>query len=168
MMSTAWLPYCYIAYQNFLPAPVVTFADAAGVSNVYIAPNSVAFINGLGSEYTSLFQEQFSDFDWEVLAGAQVLEIEGMDPWSYADLIADTETGNYLDHGVRVANTFSTYRIQDTDYSQRFGDIAGPVFPDKDNLSMTLILVNATENTTVTIPFISNFQGYEFTDQASL
>ena len=51
-----------------------------------------------------------------------------MDAYAYADLIASTESGNYLDHGVRVNSVFSSYRISDTDFSQRFGDIAGPSF----------------------------------------
>ena len=97
-----------------------------------------------------------------------MLEIGGLDAYAYADLIASTETGNYLDHGVRVNSVFSSYRISDTDFSQRFGDIAGPAFPDRDSLTMTLIPVGSTTPETVTIPYLANYLGANFTDQQSL
>ncbi|OBZ76716.1 hypothetical protein A0H81_03224 [Grifola frondosa] len=161
---TRWLPNCYSTFQNLLPAPVVTLEEN-GVQSVFVAPDSVEFISLLGTEYTSFFDS--INFDWQRLAGAQVLAIEGMDPYAYADLIADTQSGNYLDHGVRVNSVFSSYRISGTDFSQRFGDIAGPVFPDKNTLSMKLLLVNTTKAITVEVPYLADYLGAPFTDQAS-
>ena len=88
--------------------------------------------------------------------------IAGRDAYAYADLIASTQSGNYLDHGVRVNSVFSSYRISGNDFSQRFGDIAGPVFPDLQSLTMTLQLVNSTKSEKVTIPFVSSFGGVAF------
>src|SRR6266446_9759823 len=59
-------------------------------------------------------------FDWKRLASAEVLRIEGMDPYDYVDLVADTVTGTYLDHGVRVNSVFTSYRLLDSSFSQRF------------------------------------------------
>ncbi|KAI0922547.1 hypothetical protein AcV5_009489 [Taiwanofungus camphoratus] len=161
---TAWYPSCYQTFQNILPAPVVTL-EVNGNQSVYVAPDSVAFISLFGTNYTSYFDSL--NFDWARLAGARVLQIEGMDAYAYADLIADTYSGNYLDHGVRVNSVFSSYRIVNNTYSQRVGDIAGPGFPDRDNLTMTLIPVNATEQETVIIPFLASYGGEPFTDSAS-
>lgn len=152
-------------YQNVLPAPIVSFEED-GVQSVYIAPDSVDFISQLGDEFTSYFES--INFNWQRLAGAKVLSIEGIDPFSYADKIADTETGNYLDHGVRVNSVFSSYRLSDTAYSQRLGDIAGPVFPDKDSLTLELVLANSSKKETVTVPYLASFIATEtFTDKES-
>lgn len=97
-----------------------------------------------------------------------MLSIEGMAPFDYVDFIADTVSGNYLDHNVRVNSVFSSYRIVDTDFSQRVGDLAGPPMPTLDNLTFSLIVVNGTEPETVTVPYLADFVGAPFTDKASL
>lgn len=133
---------------------------------MFIAPDSVEFVSLLGPDFTSFFDK--INFDWKRLAGARVLQIAGMDAFAYADLIATTESGNYLDHGVRVNSVFSSYRISGSDFSQRFGDIAGPAFPDRDSLTMTLIPVGSTKPETVMIPYLADYLGAPFTDKASL
>lgn len=137
-----------------------------GVQSVFIAPDSVEFVSLLGPDFTNFFDK--INFNWKRLAGARVLQIAGMDAFAYADLIATTESGNYLDHGVRVNSVFSSYRISGNDFSQRFGDIAGPAFPDRDSLTMTLIPVGSTKPETVTIPYLADYLGAPFTDKASL
>lgn len=164
--AIGWFPNCYNTFQNLLPAPVVTLADEHGVQSVFVAPDSVEFVSLLGTDFTDFFDQ--IGFNWQRLAGARVLQIAGMDAYAYADLIASTESGNYLDHGVRVNSVFSSYRISDTDFSQRFGDIAGPAFPDRDSLTMTLIPVGSSESETVTIPYLATYLGLPFRDQNSL
>lgn len=164
--NLGWFPNCYNTFQNLLPAPVVTLADEHGVQSVFVAPDSVELIDLIGDDFTSFFDG--INFDFRRLAGARVLEIEGMDAYSYADLIAKTESGNYLDHGVRVNSVFSSYRISDTDFSQRFGDIAGPAFPDRNSLTMKLIPVGSTKAETVAVPYLADYLGEPFTDKASL
>lgn len=83
--------------------------DDNGTQNVYIAPDSVAFINLLGSNFTSYFDSL--GFDWKRLAGAKVLQIGGIDAYDYVDHIASTVSGNYLDHGIRVNSVYTSYRI---------------------------------------------------------
>ena len=151
-----WLPNCYETYQNLLPAPVVTLEEN-GVQSVFVALDSVEFINLLGTDYTSFFDS--IGFNWKRLAGAKVLKIEGQDPYAYAKHIAATKSGNYLDHGVRVNRAFSSYAVTGSNYTQRIGDIAGPVFPDLESLTMKLVPVNATKPETVTIPFLASYVG---------
>ncbi|TFK84989.1 hypothetical protein K466DRAFT_204796 [Polyporus arcularius HHB13444] len=160
---TRWLPNCQTTFQNLLPAPLVTLEEK-GVQNVFVAPDSVEFVSLLGTAYTSFFDS--IGFNWKRLAGAKVLKIEGQDPYEYAKVIAATKSGNYLDHGVRVNSVFSSYRISGNDYSQRFGDIAGPAFPDLTSLTLTLVPVNSTRAETVKVPFLSNYLGEPFTNKA--
>lgn len=165
---SGWFPACYVsAFQNILPAPVVTLGETSLQSSqsVFVAPDSVELLTLLGSNFTSFFDS--INFDWQRLAGAKVLSIAGMDPYTYVDLIARTVSGNYLDHGVRVNSVFSSYRIVDTDFSQRVGDLAGPPIPDQDSLTFELIPVGSTKPETVTIPYLANFIGVPFTDKES-
>ncbi|KAF8579069.1 hypothetical protein K439DRAFT_1638297 [Ramaria rubella] len=163
---TRWFPSCYWSvWQNILPTPPVTL-EVNGVQNVYVAPDAVAFIEQLGVEYTSFYDS--ISLDWRRLAGAKVLKINGLDAYDYVDRIASNTSGNYLDHGVRVNSVFSSYRIDDTNaFSQRLGDLAGPVFPDPESITFTLIAVNSTKEETITIPYLADFIGIPFTNSTS-
>ncbi|KAG6860617.1 hypothetical protein C0995_009371 [Termitomyces sp. Mi166 len=150
--------------QNILPAPPITI-EVDGVQGVYIAFDAVDFISLLGTNYTSFFDS--IGFDWKRLAGAKVLQINGQDPYAYVDTIANTVSGNYLDHGVRVNSVFTSYRISGTDFSQRLGDLAGPMDVTQTSLTFDLIPVNSTAAETVTVPYLANYLGAPFTDSAS-
>ncbi|KAJ7130238.1 hypothetical protein C8R44DRAFT_775165 [Mycena epipterygia] len=158
---TRWFPDCYTSFQNLLPAPIVSL-EVNGIQSVYITPDLVDFVSLLGTAYTDLIK-----IDWQRLAGAKVISIEGQEPYSYVDLIAKTVSGNYLDHGVRVNSVFSSYRLSGANYSQRFGDLAGPTGVSQNSLTFKLITVNSTKIETVTVPYIADFLGVPFTDQAS-
>lgn len=160
-----WFPSCYNTFQNLLPAPVVILEEN-GQQDVFIAPDSVELFNLLGTEFTGFFES--IHFDWQRLAGARVLEIEGMSAFDYIDLIAHTVSGNYLDHGVRVNSVLSSYRIVDNDFSQRVGDLAGPPFPNQNSLTFSLIPVNSNKAETVAVPYLAMFLSNPFTDRESL
>nr|GAT43444.1 predicted protein [Mycena chlorophos] len=158
---TRWFPSCYNAYQNLAPAPIVSL-EIDGVQGVYIVPDLVEFIHLLGTDYTDLIK-----IDWERLAGAKVVSIEGQDPYDYVDFVAKTVSGNYLDHGVRVNSVFSSYRLVDADYSQRFGDFAGPTGVAQNSITMEVIVNGSNKAEVVTVPYIANFAGVAFTDRES-
>ncbi|KAJ7481527.1 hypothetical protein FB451DRAFT_1236280 [Mycena latifolia] len=158
---TRWFPNCYTSFQNLLPAPIVSL-EVKGVQAVYIIPDLVDLVSLVGTAYTDLIT-----IDWQRLAGAKVVSIEGQDPYAYVDFIAKTVSGNYLDHGVRVNSVFSSYRLSGANYSQRFGDLAGPTGVAQNSLTFKLITVNSTKVETVTAPYIASFLGVPFTDQAS-
>ncbi|KAF8500550.1 hypothetical protein BU17DRAFT_102522 [Hysterangium stoloniferum] len=163
---TRWFPACYFSvWQNILPAPPVTL-EVDGVQNVFVSPDAVVFLEQLGTPFTSFFDAL--KFDWRRLAGAKVLQINGLPAYDYVDRIASNTSGNYLDHGVRVNSVFSSYRLDGTNaFSQRIGDLAGPVFPDPESVTFTLIPVNSTKLETITIPYASDFIGVPFTDGPS-
>lgn len=188
---SGWSPRCYTIYQNILPTPIVSLA-VDGVESLYVAPDAVEFISLLGSNYTDYFDEM--KFEWKRLAGAKIVSIEGMNPYKYVDKVADTLSGNFLDHGVRrmsqtssflgivliktcclilsqirVNSVFTTYRIVANNYTQRLGDLAGRAMPVLTHLTISLIPVNASRAERVRVPFISNFlsTGVPFADGPS-
>ncbi|KIM41633.1 hypothetical protein M413DRAFT_411566 [Hebeloma cylindrosporum] len=161
---TRYFPACYNAFQNILPAPVVSLEEN-GVQNLFVAPDSVEFLSQLGAPFTNYFDS--IKFDWKRLAGAKILQIDGMDPYDYVDLVARTVSGNYLDHGVRVNSVFTSYRISGSTFSQRLGDLAGPIDVTRTSLKFELIAVNSTKVETVDVPYLASFIGVSFTDRAS-
>jgi hypothetical protein len=159
-----WFPYCYVTWEALLPTPIVSIL-VDGVEDVYIAPDVIEFISLIPRGFTSFYAS--IGFDWQRLAGALVLEIEGMDPFDYVDQIADMETGNYLDHGVRVNSVFTSYRLSGSSFSQRFGDLAGRVFNPIENLTFLLLPNGTAQPETVTIPFLDLYTGNDFSDRDS-
>ncbi|KAH9054676.1 hypothetical protein EDB87DRAFT_1428312 [Lactarius vividus] len=157
---TRWLPNCYISYQNVLPAPVVILDNG-----IFIAPDSVELFSQLGTNFTDFFVAK--KFDWQRLAGARVLTIGGLPASEYIDEIARTVSGNFLDHNIRVNSVVSSYRISNTTFSQRVGDLAGPSFLTQTSLNFSLILVNATTPELVDVPFVAAFFGAPFTNESS-
>jgi hypothetical protein len=155
-----WFPNCYNTYQNILPAPVVILDNG-----IFIAPDSDEFLNQLGSNFTDFFVAK--NFNWQRLAGAQVLTIGGLPASDYIDKIARTVSGNYLDHNVRVNSVVSSYRIVNTTFSQRVGDLAGPLFLTQKSLNFSLIPVNSTVPEFVDVPFVAALVGASFTDARS-
>ncbi|KAI0299451.1 hypothetical protein B0F90DRAFT_1810692 [Multifurca ochricompacta] len=132
---TLWLPSCYVTWESLLPTPVVSIS-VSGMEGVYIAPDAVDFMALLPPGFTEFYDS--IGFNWQRLAGARVLRIEGMDPYDYVDWVADTVTGNYLDHGVRVNSVFTSYRLSGSSFSQKFGDLAGRVFSPVENLTWAI------------------------------
>ncbi|KAF8607362.1 hypothetical protein BDV93DRAFT_553078 [Ceratobasidium sp. AG-I] len=101
------------------------------------------------------------------LSWRQVLTIEGIPAWLYVNGIATTYSGNYIDHNIRVNSVFTNYRISGGVWSQRLGDFAGPLFPDKDSLTLTLIPANSTKPETAKFDYRASYLGAPFTDSAS-
>jgi hypothetical protein len=98
-----------------------------------------------------------------------VVTIEGQSPYNYIDRVATTQSGNYLDHGIRVNSVLTSYRVgANNRYSQKLGDLAGVTDVRRSTLTFTLIPANSTKVETVKIPYLANYLGLPFTDQASL
>ncbi|KAA1476881.1 hypothetical protein DENSPDRAFT_536011 [Dentipellis sp. KUC8613] len=161
---TIYLPNCYTSWQNLIPTPPVSLS-VNGTESVFIAPDTVAFIDLVPAGFSNFYAS--INFNWQRLAGARVTQIEGMDPYAYADQIADKQSGNYLDHNVRVNSVWTGYRLSGSSFSQKFGVLAGQVFSSQENLTFSLIPVNSTEEEQVTVPYLAVLMGNAFTDQAS-
>jgi hypothetical protein len=162
ILLSVWVPICYLTYNNLLPAPIVLLD-----TGVFIAPDSVELINKIGPGFTSFLAEK--GFDWERLAGAEVIEIDGLPVLDYIDKIAKTVSGKFLDHNIRVNSVVSSYRIIGSDWSQRFGDHASEEFLKQTSLDMSLIPKGSASGAPemVNVPFVAAFLGNFFTDGPS-
>ncbi|KAG8754098.1 hypothetical protein FRC12_011314 [Ceratobasidium sp. 428] len=162
---TLWLPACYWAvFQNLAPAPLVAL-EKNGSQDIYIAPDAGEFVDLIGTAYTSYYTAK--GFNYKKYAGAKVLTIDGTTAWTFVNGIATNYSGEYIDHNIRVNSVFTNYRISGGVWSQRLGDFAGPLFPDKDSVTLTLVPANSTKVETVTIDYRAAYLGAPFTNASS-
>jgi hypothetical protein len=161
--SPGWFPFCYFGtYQNILPAPVVLLG-----ADVFIAPDTDVLFDQLGQESQD-FEDFFTakGFDWRRLAGAKVVEIEGMPARRYIDKVARTVSGNFLDHNIRVNSVVSSYQMPNGSISQRLGDLAFSNVVRQTRLKFSLIPVDShsSEPERIDVPFVSALIGQTFDD----
>ena len=162
-LSPGWFPFCYFGtYQNILPAPVVLLN-----ADVFIAPDTNVLFDQLGQEFEDFFTAKGSD--WRRLAGARVVEIEGMPPRQYIDKVARTVSGNFLDHNIRVNSVVTSYQLLHGNLSQRLGDLAFSSVLRQTSLKFSLIPVdsNSSEPEFIEVPFVAGFSGQTFVDGPS-
>jgi hypothetical protein len=162
ILLLGWLPDCYLTYNNLLPAPIVLLDEG-----VFITPDLVDLIDSMDPSFTSYLAGK--GFDWKRLAGAEVIEIGGQPVLDYIDMIAETVSGNYLDHNIRVNSVVSSYRIVGSEFSQRFGDHASELFLKQTSLDMLLVPQGSAsgQSEMVNVPFVAAFVGNDFTDGSS-
>ncbi|KAI9438202.1 hypothetical protein H4582DRAFT_2076809 [Lactarius indigo] len=67
-----------MSHQNILPAPVV--------GSIFVAPDSVEFLNRFGPNFTHFFAAK--KFNWKQLAGAKVFTIGGLPVSEYTILLS--------------------------------------------------------------------------------
>ncbi|KAI0772829.1 hypothetical protein BD413DRAFT_35102 [Trametes elegans] len=159
---TIWLSACHTQYQTILPTPIVAF-EQDGEESIFVAPDSVELISQLGANYTS--QLEALNFDWKRLAGAKVVEIEGAPAWDYVEDFAHKRGSGFLDLNIRISTAFSSYTIYQNEYYQKVGGVAGLRFPERDALTLQVVVKNATEAETVKVPYVSAYLGKPFTNK---
>ena len=64
-------------FQNLLPAPIVSLASTSGVQSIFIIPDLVQLVSLLPPDFTNTLASL--GFNWQRLAGAKVLKIEGQE-----------------------------------------------------------------------------------------
>ena len=62
-------------------------------------------------------------FDWKRLTGAKVVRIDEYPARDYIDKVVRTDSGNFLDHNVRVNGVVSSYQMIGGNFSRRLGDL---------------------------------------------
>ncbi|TFY54040.1 hypothetical protein EVJ58_g9096 [Rhodofomes roseus] len=137
-------------------------SDHAFNTNVFDVVNGMN--DGHTGWYTYCHRKTFENLLPAPASSARVVTIEGLPAYSYVSYITDTVSGSYLDHGERVNSMFCNYRNSGGNYSQRFGDLRGPVFPDLTNLTMEVIFANGTESV---MPYLTGYLEEPFTETAS-
>lgn len=162
IMLSGWWPDCYTTYQNILPAPIVLLDKG-----IFIAPDADVLFNQLGSDFTDYLAAK--GFDWRRLAGAKVQRIGGYSARDYIDKVARTESGNFLDHNVRVNSAVSSYQLLNGTFSQNRGALASSAVLKHTSLLFTIIPVNSTTGLPemIDVPFVAAFIGEPFNDGPS-
>ncbi|KAI5453435.1 hypothetical protein NCC49_005914 [Naganishia albida] len=147
---TLWIPNCYVnVFQNLLPIPIVSLAktdDSAGYSTspteaVYVIPDANEFFSPfLNGSFHKYFEDK--GIDVKRLEGAEVVSIDGQDPYAYVNRIAEEYSGGYLSRDIRQSMAYSSYRFADSAWGQRLGAFAGPIVPDyPSGLEVTVTLI---------------------------
>ena len=161
-LSSGWFPNCYRIFQNILPAPIVLLD-----TGVFIAPNNDVLFDGFVQGFADYFNNK--GFDWKRLAGAKVLEIDGLSVLDYIDYVARTASGLFLDHNVRVNSVVSSYQLPSGKFSQRLGDLASSTILKQTGLKFTIIPVDSPSGTPecIDIPFVAVSGDLTFVDGQS-
>jgi hypothetical protein len=151
-----------MTYHNILPAPIVLLDEG-----VFIDLNPGSLVDSLGPDFAGILVAK--GLNWTRIAGAKVIEIDGLPVLQYIDKIARTVSGDYLDHNIRVNKVVSSYGISGTNITQLLGVHASEIFLKQTSLDFLLIPVgsNSEKAELVNVPFVAAFIGQNFTDGPS-
>ncbi|TRM58929.1 hypothetical protein BD626DRAFT_510149 [Schizophyllum amplum] len=163
-----WRNYCFdSAFVNYLPTPLVLLTDSEGVQNVHIAPEAFSVASLEFPDQIDVWQEAVGG-ELEALSGAQVLAINGADPWEAVEANAAV-AGSYQARTTRQNAFFASYQRSASSWTYIFGQFAQQSLPLSDEVTLTVLKENATEPEDVTIPYRSRIGSTTaaFTDSAS-
>jgi hypothetical protein len=148
----SYINYCYdSAFVNYLPTPLVVF----GGQSVHIAPEAFTVATAEFGAGVQFWQDALPGAlkgQLASLSGAQVLAINGQDPWAVADANAAI-SGGYQQFGTRQNGFFASYNRAASSWSYILGQFAQQSLPLSDSATLTIKRVNSTKVETVTIPY---------------
>ncbi|OSD05135.1 hypothetical protein PYCCODRAFT_1432889 [Trametes coccinea BRFM310] len=144
-------------FLTFLPTPLVLLTDAAGNQSVHIAPEAFDVATAeFGTEVT-VWQDALPGAlkgQLASLSGAQVLEINGQDPFVAVNANAEI-TGGFQGLGSRQNSFFSSYQSGATGWTYIMGNFAQQSLPLVDSVTLAIRRVNSSTTDTVTLPYRS-------------
>jgi hypothetical protein len=148
----AYINSCYdSAFVNYLPTPLVVL----GGQSVHIAPEAFTVATAEFGTGVQFWQDALPGAlkgQLASLSGAQVLAINGQDPWAAADANAAI-SGGYQQFGTRQNGFFASYNRAASNWSYILGQFAQQSLPLSDSVTLTIKRVNSTKVETVTIPY---------------
>ncbi|KAH7335675.1 hypothetical protein B0J17DRAFT_667296 [Rhizoctonia solani] len=165
-----YVNYCYDSlFSTYLPFPLVVLArpGAEDVQNIYIAPEaSLVVTNEFGDEAITTWQAAVGGRNLTELNGAQIVSINGQDPWAVVDTYAAT-AGGFQAKTTRQNGFFASYSLWEY-IMGGFAQLALP--PPNDTVTLTLIRNGTTSQETYNVPYLSRIgsKTVEFTDAQSL
>ncbi|CAK5281740.1 unnamed protein product [Mycena citricolor] len=168
----AVLNMCYDSlYVTYLPTPLVLLTSADGTQAVHIAPEAFTVASAEFPDQIDFWQQALSSpfkGQLESLSGAEVLEINGQDPFVAVNSSARV-VGGYQAFGTRQNLFFSNYQRVAGGWSYNLGNFATHIHPLTDSVELTIRLVNSSSIEHVTIPYRSRFgsASSNFTDSNS-
>ncbi|KAJ1302897.1 hypothetical protein OPQ81_003196 [Rhizoctonia solani] len=165
-----YVNYCYDSlFSTYLPFPLAVLArpGAEDVQNIYIVPEASEVVaTEFGAEEIETWQAALGGRNLTEFNGAQIVAINGQDPWVVVDAYAAT-AGGFQAKTTRQNGFFSSYDFWDYNMGG-FAQMALP--PHNDTVSLTLIRNGSTLQETYNVPYLSRLgsETVEFTDAQSL
>ena len=136
-----------------------------GLQSVHIAPEAFSVaslefadqidawqeaVNGTLEEVSSMLTFHYNPSDFSELSGAQVVAIDGKDPWDAVEANAAI-AGSYQAHTTRQNAFFSSYQRNASAWTYIFGQFAQQSLPLSDEVTLTVLKENATDTVDVTV-----------------
>ncbi|EEB91861.1 hypothetical protein MPER_09715, partial [Moniliophthora perniciosa FA553] len=166
------IDYCYDSiFISYLPLPLVLLAEPHGGQNVYIAPEAFKVATAEFEGEIEVWQNALPGElrgQLESLSGAQVLLIDGQDPFVAVNANAEV-AGGYQALGTRQNGFFSSYSRGDKGWNYTMGNFAQKVHPLTDEVTLTVRRTRSRTIDIVTLPYRSRLgsTAKNFTDSAS-
>ncbi|CAE6460664.1 unnamed protein product [Rhizoctonia solani] len=165
-----YVNYCYDSiYSTYLPFPLAVLArpGSQDVQNIHIVPEASEVVtNEFGAEAVEAWQAALGGRNLTEFNGAQIVSINGRDPWATVDTYAAT-AGGFQAKTTRQNGFFASYALW-TYNMGGFAQLALP--PPNDTVSLTLIRNGTTTQETYNVPYLSRLgsETVGFTDAQSL
>ncbi|CAE6439798.1 unnamed protein product [Rhizoctonia solani] len=165
-----YVNYCYDSlFSTYLPFPLVVLArpGAEDVQNIHIAPEASQVVTSeFGDEAVKTWQSAIGGRNLTEFNGAQIVSINGQDPWAIVDTYAAT-AGGFQAKTTRQNGFFASYSLWQY-VMGGFAQLALP--PPNDTVTLTLIRNGSTSQESYNVPYLSRVgsKTVEFTDAQSL
>jgi hypothetical protein len=148
----SYVNYCYdSAFVNYLPTPLVLLAGRA----IHIAPEAFTVASAEFGAEVQVWQDALPGAlkgQLASLAGAEVLAINGADPWKAVDANAAI-AGSYQALGTRENGFFASYNRGASSWAYILGQFAQQSLPLSDSVALTIKRVNSSKIETVSLPY---------------
>ncbi|EJD45414.1 hypothetical protein AURDEDRAFT_165629 [Auricularia subglabra TFB-10046 SS5] len=157
-------------FVTYNPFPlVVTQSPLGAIGSIHIAPEAFDVASAEFADEVSFWQGVKGLKDLASFNGAQVLLINGLDPWLAVDQNANV-VGSYQSFATRQNGFFSSYTLASSGWTYRMGDFAAKGLPLVDSVTLTVLKRGKILLETVTVPFRSRLSTgvVPFTDGPSL
>ncbi|KAF8668087.1 Peptidase family S41 [Rhizoctonia solani] len=156
-------------FSTYLPFPLAILArpGAEDVQNIHIVPEASEVVaSEFGAEAIEIWKAALGGKNLTDFNGAQIISINGQDPWTVIDAYAET-AGGFQAKTTRQNGFFASYDSWDYNLGG-FAQKALP--PSSDTVSLTLVRNGTTSQETYEIPYLSRLgsETVEFTDANSL
>ncbi|KZV95737.1 hypothetical protein EXIGLDRAFT_734781 [Exidia glandulosa HHB12029] len=140
-------------FVSFVPFPLVVTKSLLGpVGAIHIAPEAFNVSSAEFADEIAFWQGVRGLSDLPSFNGAQVLLINGLDPWIAVDQNAAVQ-GSFQAHATRQNAFFASYTLADSGWTYRMGDFAQRSLPLVDSITLTVLKKGKIIPETVTVPF---------------
>lgn len=145
-------------FISYIPFPLVVVQSPTPGRSIHIAPEASEVASAEFPDAVSFWQAQPGLEDLASFDGAQVVAINGKDPWIAVDQNAEV-AGGFQSHATRQNGFFASYipgaqrAASDPIWEYRMGDFAEKELPVVDQVSLTVIKRGKVDPETVTVPY---------------